>query len=227
MAASSVPSHTNQRITLAVDAVIFTVERGDLKVLLIQMKKAPFEGRWAFPGGLIDHSETTEHAARRVLKTQTGVNDVYLEQLATFDEPTRDPIGRVVSVAYFALVPRLGVELHTTEKYADVRWWNVSRLPKLAYDHGQIAQVALARLRAKLEYTNVVWSLLDEEFTLTELQRIYEVILGRTLDKRNFRKKLLGLGLLASTKKRRKGEAFRPAELYRFKQRKPMMIEML
>lgn len=217
----AMPRHpSSQDIKVAVDAVIFTVREGRLHVLLIQMKKKPFTGRWAIPGGLLEDGETSEKAARRVLRTQTGLGDVFLEQLATFDDPKRDPFGRVISVASFALVPAEGVRLRTTEKYADVRWWPVSGLPALAYDHAEMLEYALARLRAKLQYANVAWSLLPEQFTLSALQSVYECILGRTLDKRNFRKKILSLGLLADTGKVTKGEAHRPAALYRFRTRK-------
>jgi 8-oxo-dGTP diphosphatase len=218
---------SSQNIKVAVDAAIFTVEDGVCKTLLIQMRKAPFEGRWAFPGGLIEDGETCLAAARRILGSATGVKDCYLEQLATFDAPDRDPLGRVVSVAHFALMPSAGVALRTTEKYADVRWWPVAKLPPLAYDHRAVAEVALGRIRAKLEYTNVVWSLLPKEFTLAELQAVDEAILGRRLDKRNFRKKVLASKLLVSTGKHRAGGAHRPAELFAFKARKLAHIELL
>ena len=224
MSASS-KNRTNVRV--AVDAVIFTVDEDKLKVLLIEMKKKPYTGKWAFPGGEILPGETTEKAARRILSTQTGVSQVYLEQLATFDEPSRDTLGRVISVAYFALIPSADVKLKTTERYADVRWWTATQLPKLAYDHNEMAKVAIDRLRAKLEYTNVVWSLLPERFTLTTLQRTYEAILGRDMDKRNFRKKILSLGLLTATGGKTEGETHRPAALYRFKRRELAQVEML
>lgn len=217
----------SQNIRIAVDAVIFTVRQGELQALLIQMKKQPYQGQWAFPGGLIENQETTEEAARRILEAQTGVKKVYLEQLATFDDPKRDVLGRVLSVVYFALIPDTNVELRTTDKYEDVRWWSMKKLPHLAYDHGHVAKVALARLRAKLEYTNIVWSLLPPEFTLTELQTTYENILGQSLDKRNFRKKILVLNLLEETGKKRTGQRHRPAELYRFTQRKLVQVEIL
>ena len=218
---------SRQDIRLAADAAIFTVKDGRLHVLLIKMKKKPYEGRWTLPGGLLDDGETTEGAARRVLRTQTGVKDAYLEQLATFDAPKRDPFGRVVSVAYFALLPGEGVELRTTDKYAGVKWQDVAKAPKLAYDHDLIFATAVARLRAKLEYTNVVWNLLPQAFTLSELQGVYEAILGRPLDKRNFRKKILSLGLLKSTGKKRAEGAHRPAELYAFRRRELSYIDVL
>lgn len=222
------PSHPSaQDIKVACDAAIFTLKDGALQLLLIQMKKKPHAGKWAMPGGLIGERETTEAAARRILKTQTGVGEAYLEQLGTFDDPKRDPLGRVVSVAYYALIPSEGVRLATTGKYAAVRWWPVAKLPPLAYDHGAIAKTALERLRAKLGYTNVVWSLLPKEFTLQRLQDSYEGILGRGLDKRNFRKKILSLGLLEETGRTERGGAHRPAALYRFKKRGLVYLDIL
>ncbi len=219
--------HDKQNIWVAVDAVIFTVLHGKLHALLIQMKKHPYEGQWAFPGGLIGEQETTEQAARRILKTQTGVEHVFLEQLATFDDPRRDIFGRVISVAYYALVPSEHVLLKTTDRYADVAWRPVDELPKLAYDHSQIAEVAVKRLRSKLEYTNVAWSLLPMTFSLTELQNVYEAILDRKFDKRNFRKKLLSLHLLVASGKKQQGSAHRPAELYKFRERILVTVHIL
>lgn len=205
-----------QNIKVATDAVIFTVRRGELMALLIQMKKAPYAGKWAVPGGIIGQTETSEQAARRILTTQTGVSDAHLEQLATFDDPKRDKLGRVISVAYVALVASEKVVLQTTDKYADVRWWPAGKLPPLAYDHKKVVAVAVERLRSKLEYTNVAWSLLPKAFTLSELQDTYEVILGRAMDKRNFRRKVLELGLVETTGEKSQGGAHRPAELFRF-----------
>jgi len=216
-----------QNIKVAVDTVIFSVRDGRLMALLIQMKKKPFTGQWAFPGGLLGDGQTALTAARQVLKTQTGVSRVYLEQLATFDDLRRDPLGRVVSIAYFALVASADLKLRTTGKYADVRWWPADRLPPLAYDHRHIARVALDRLRAKLGYTNIAWSILPPEFTFAEMQSAYEAILGRPLDKRNFRKKALALRLIAPTGKKTSGRTHRPAELFRFRSRKPAIVEVL
>ncbi|MFA5185295.1 MAG: NUDIX domain-containing protein [Patescibacteria group bacterium] len=217
----------DQRIGVAVDSVIFTIKDGRLMVLLIKMKKKPYFDTWAFPGGLIEQNETTEHAARRILKEQTGVADVYLEQLGTFDEPKRDKAARVVSVAYFALVPEAELELLVNDKYEEARLWTVDRLPKFAYDHESMAETAILRLRAKLEYTNIAWSLLPEDFTLTKLQQTYESIMGRPLDKRNFRRKILSLGLIKPTGSKQSGGKHRPAQLYHFKDRKLVYMDIL
>ncbi len=221
------PQPAAQNIKVATDAVIFTVRNGGLMALLIQMKKEPYAGKWAVPGGIIEQDETSERAARRILKTQTGVTDAHLEQLATFDDPKRDRLGRVVSVAYVALVASEKVVLKTTEKYADVRWWGTGKLPPLAYDHKVIVAVAVSRLRAKLEYTNVAWSLLPKTFTLSQLQDTYEVILGRALDKRNFRRKILDLRIVEATGEKSQGGAHRPAELFQFAERKTAYANIL
>jgi 8-oxo-dGTP diphosphatase len=213
---------TDQRLKLAVDNCIFTLLDGRLHVLLIQMKKKPFEGMWALPGGLIAEGEGLRDAAARILREQTGVERVYLEQLYTFDESGRDPGGRVVSVAYFSLIPPVGLELKTTAKYHAVRFWNCHEtLPRLAYDHDEILAKALARLQSKVQYTNVMWSLLPPIFTLRQLQAAYETVLNRHLDKRNFRKKILSLGLLKTSGEKSRGGRHRPAMLYRFSSREP------
>ena len=209
----------------AVDVVIFSIDAGALTALLVQVREGPFAGSWAFPGGLVQMRESLEDAARRELSVKTGLGGIYLEQLCTFGDPERDPRARVVSTAYFALVPAKQM-LGRSDKYADVAWFPVDRLPRLAYDHDRIARAALDRLRAKLAYTNLVYGLLPAEFTLGELQDIYEIILGRRLDRRNFRKKILASGLLRQLPRQRRGP-HRPATLYRFAQRRPMMVEML
>lgn len=220
--------HTStQNIKIAVDTAIVTIKKGALHVLLIQMKKAPFEGTWALPGGLLQEEETTTTAASRILKTQTGVTDVFLEQLATFDDVERDPAGRVVSVAYYALLPDQEIQLKTTHKYADVRWWPVKKLPPLAYDHKKLVKEAMNRITSKIQYTNIVWSLLPREFTLTELQQVYEIILGKTLDKRNFRKRIEDLELIKPSGKMRTGMAHRPAALYQFKHCKIEYVQVM
>lgn len=217
----------HQQIRVAVDNCIFTVHHGRLEVLLIRMKKSGFEDRWALPGGLIDDGERLDDAAARILKLQTGVSDVYLEQLYTFDARSRDPSGRVISVGYFSLVPRHQLELRTTEKYADIRFWDVDSLPEpLAYDHGEIVDAASKRLAAKVQYTNCIWSLLPEKFTLSELQAAYETVLSRALDKRNFRKKILSLGIVSPSGERSTGGRHRPAMLYRFDNRAAEMVEV-
>lgn len=216
-----------QNVKVAVDNCIFTVVDGRLKVLLIKMRKKPFGGMWALPGGLIDEGESLRDAAARILKEQTGVEGLYLEQLYTFDGRTRDPEGRVVSVAYYSLVPPVGLALGTTPKYEAVRFWDCNERPReLAYDHEAILGYAQARLQAKVQYTNVMWSLLPPRFTLRELQTAYEGVLSRSLDKRNFRKKILSLGLLRASGQKSKGDRHRPAMLYQFASQAPTAVEV-
>lgn len=211
---------------VAVDAVLFTISDSTLKALLVKIKQGPFVGHWAFPGGLVHAGEELDEAARRELCEKTGVSDLYLEQLYTFGEASRDPTAHTVSVAYFALVPPGVDTLSRGDKYADVSWAPVYALPSLAYDHNAIADYALQRLRAKLSYTNIVYSLLPSEFTLADLQELYEIILHQPLDRRNFRRKILALGLLKALPKTRRG-AHRPATLYAFTQRSPMNVAVL
>jgi len=223
----AIADSTNQtHPRVAVDAVLFTIAGGALKALLVKIKKGPFTGRWAFPGGLVQVGESLDDAARRELYEKTGVRDLYLEQLYTFGDARRDPTAHTVAVAYFALVPDPGGTLRSGEKYADIGWFPVRQLPRLAYDHNAIAAYALQRLQAKLGYTNIVYSLLPHEFTLAEIQEIYEVILDQRLDRRNFRRKVLALGLLRALPKTRRG-AHRPATLYAFTRRSPMNVEVL
>lgn len=213
-------------IRVAVDIVIFTVKENALQVILIQMQKKPFTGMWAFPGGVINPRESLDDAAIRELRQKTGVSNVYLEQLYTFGEPKRDPYGRVISVVYFALILSEGIDLKTIEKYSDIRWFDVRNLPRLAYDHREIARYALKRLQWKVEYTNVVYSLLPKYFTLSELQEVYEVILARKLDRRNFQRKIKSINIVRPTKKSQTGK-HRPAVLYEFAARKPRLVEVI
>jgi 8-oxo-dGTP diphosphatase len=200
-------------LRLTVDVVIFTVQGGALQVLLVRRGIDPFRGAWAIPGGFLTGEESLEDAARRELREETSFDQVYLEQLFTFGDPGRDPRGRVVTVAYYALVPGDRVPAAGTDA-AEARWWPVSALPApLAFDHERILEVALARLRAKLEYAPVGFELLPERFTLTELQSVHEAILGRPLDKRNFRKRMEAHPALRPLDDWRRAPAGRPARL--------------
>jgi 8-oxo-dGTP diphosphatase len=180
-----------ERPSVTVDIVILTVSEQDLKVLLIRRKMPPYQGLWAMPGGFVGIRESLDEAARRELGEETGVEDVYLEQLYTFGNPDRDPRTRVITVAYFALLEAGKVRtLRAGTDAGEVTWWSMYKLPDLAFDHRQILDYTLQRLRGKLGYSNIAYKLLPEKFTLTELQRVYEVILDEKLDKRNFRKSL-------------------------------------
>jgi 8-oxo-dGTP diphosphatase len=215
-----------KEIGVAVDLAVFTVQHARLELLLIRMKRPPFDGRWALPGGRIRADETVEQAAVRELSEKTSLHDVYQEQLRTFSAPDRDPQGRCITVAHLALIPPT-TELRTTDKYSAIGWFPADKLPPLAFDHREIAAYAVQRLRAKLEYTNIVYSLLPHPFTLGELQQAYEAILGRPLDTRNFRKRITAVGLVDETGAIRGGGAHRPARLFRFRVRRPVELSAL
>jgi 8-oxo-dGTP diphosphatase len=206
-------------LRLTVDLVIFTVRDESLQVLLVQRGVAPFTGRWALPGGFVREDESLESAARRELEEETGVRDLYLEQLYTFGDPNRDPRGRVITVTYFALIAADRRALVPGTDAAAARWWPAGTPPPLAFDHRQILDYAVERLRNKLEYTTVGFQLLPRKFTLTQLQRIYQAILGRALDKRNFRRKMELLDILTPLAERAQDGASRPAQLYSFSAR--------
>ena len=199
---------------VTVDVVIFTIQQRVLKVLLVKRKIAPFKGQFAIPGGFVLENEDLDQAALRELKEETGVSDVYLEQLYSFGKPDRDPRGRVVTIAYFALISA-DRKLKAGSDAAEAAWFPMDDLPPLAFDHATILNYALERLRNKLEYTTVGFQLLPEKFTLTELQEVYTAILGKELDKRNFRRKMSVLKILKPLPEYRRGGQ-RPAQLYRF-----------
>ncbi len=200
-----------------VDAVVFglDLDEGVLKVLLIERGREdePFHESWALPGGFIDMDEDLEDALRRELREETGLDVSYVEQLYTFGKPGRDPRGRVISTAYLALVRPTEVQGADDARAAE--WKPVKDLPPLAFDHEDILKVGLQRLRSKVRWQPVGFGLLPSEFTLTQLQRVYEIILGRSLDKRNFRRKLGRFGVLDKTA-HKVAEKGRPAHLYSF-----------
>jgi len=201
---------------ISVDVVIFALREDDLQVLLVQRRYPPFAGQWAIPGGFVEAGESLEAAARRELKEETGVRQVYLEQLYTFGDPKRDLRGRVVTVAYLALVPA-PLAIQAGDDACDARWWSVYQLPPLAFDHAKIIKYALQRLRYKLEYTAAGFQLLPPSFTLTKIQLAYQVVLGVPLDKRNFRRRIAQAGILEETGALTMSRG-RPAKLYRFRE---------
>lgn len=216
-----------RRPLVAVDIVVFAIRDGALYVALIRRAMPPFEGKWAIPGGFVLPEETLDHAAKRELREEAGirVSNEYLEQLFTFGDVHRDPRGRVISVTYLALIHGELVEPRGGSDAADARWWSVDALPPLAFDHTEILSYALQRLRYKLEYTNVVYALLPERFTFTQLQSAYEAILGKPLDKRNFRKKIVALEFVKPTHQWQRVGKGRPAQLWRFTKREPVMVK--
>jgi 8-oxo-dGTP diphosphatase len=203
---------------VTVDIVVFTIQQHHLRVLLIQRKQPPYDHMWAIPGGFIREGETLQEAAGRRLWEETNVSNIYLEQLHAFGRPDRDPRARVITVAYSALVSEDRLRPEARANAEDVRWFDVTQLPELAFDHGDIVQTALQRLKDRLENSPIAFQLLPPKFTLTELQRVYELILGRMLDKRNFRKKILGTNLLEDLGETKMEGFHRPAQLYAFKQ---------
>lgn len=214
------------RPALAVDCVVFGLdEQHSLKVLLIQRKIPPFEGEWALPGGFVRVNESLEDAARRELKEETGLEDVFLEQLYTFGSVDRDPRDRVVTVAYYALV---NLQDYTVQAATDARqaaWFEVDKGVAIAFDHPQILDTALARLRGKVRYEPIGFELLPEKFTFFQLQKLYETVLGIELDKRNFRKKFLKMDLLQELDEFQTNAPHRAAKLYAFDREKYQQLK--
>jgi 8-oxo-dGTP diphosphatase len=217
--------HSQERPFVTVDVLVFTILEDQLKVALIKRAIPPYKNRWAIPGGFVHANESLEQAARREIEEEAGVHNVFLEQLYTFGDPDRDPRGRVITVAYYALVPGERLTLTASTDAAEARWFAVDELPRLAFDHSKIVQVALERLRGKLEYSNIAYALLPAQFRLSELQKVYEIILDTKLDKRNFRKKILSLGLLEATPQVDRSGAHRPAQLFRFKKKEVLFFK--
>jgi len=199
------------------DIVIFTIRNDELKVLLIKRALPPHKNEWALPGGFINLEESLEEGARRELEEETGVSGVYLEQLYTFGKPDRDPRERVITVAYYALIPSDKIEIQAGSDAEGVSWFGMQELPDLAFDHKEILKMAHQRLTAKLDYSTIAFQFMPTQFTLSELQQVYELILREPIDKRNFRKRILSLNLIKETGKERKAGAHRPARLYRVK----------
>lgn len=217
-----IPPQKNIRFAvIATDVVIFTIRDQQLQVLLIPINSAYFKNLQGFPGGMILPEETADDSVRRHMKVKADVESPsYMEQLYCFSAIDRDPRGRVVSVAYIALIPAKRAE--AVARHAI--WANVRKLPPLAYDHNKIAEAALERLESKLKYSTIGRHFLPALFTLTELQRVHEIALGQKLDKRNFRKKILSLQLLEPSGKMKKGGRSRPAELYRFTKNQDLIV---
>jgi len=213
------------RPALTVDAVVFAFDDQDLKVLLIQRALAPFLGKWALPGGFVHMEEALEKAVRRELQEEAGLSNVFLEQLYTFGEPNRDPRGRTVSVAYYALVKLADHRLAAATDARDAAWFGLTDLPPLAFDHERIVEAARRRLQGKVRYQPIGFELLPKKFTLSQLQHLYETVLERPLDKRNFRKKILAMGLLIDTREIQQDVSHRAARLFAFDQKKYQALE--
>jgi len=214
-----------ERPSVTVDVLFFTVKENKLHILLIKRAAWPHKGFWALPGGFVNMDEDLEIAAAREIYEECGVKNLFLEQLFTFGNPKRDPRTRVITVAYYALAPSTEIKNIQEDEVSDAKYFPIDDLPKLAFDHKEIIKVGFERLRNKIGYSNIVFGLLPKEFSLSEVQNIYEAIYGRKIDKRNFRKWMLSSGLLVSTGKKMSGSAHRPALLYKFAKREVVVID--
>lgn len=210
-------SYTYPHPALTTDIVIFTIHNERLELLLIRRASEPFQDHWALPGGFVAIDEDLEACALRELAEETGVTGVYLEQLYTFGAPGRDPRERVISVAYYALVPPGRINIRAASDASDVAWFALDALPPLAFDHRAIVNMAHERLKAKLDYSTIALQFMPEKFTLGELQQVYETITGENLDKRNFRKRVMALDCITDTGTSRRNGGHRPARLYAVK----------
>jgi 8-oxo-dGTP diphosphatase len=209
--------HEFEKPSLTVDCVVFGYDLETLNVLLVNRKDTPFQNYWALPGGFLNvQTETFEDTATRVLATKTGLTGLYMEQLYTFGNIHRDERGRVISVAYFSLVNPHKYQITNGFMNHDTRWFDLKKIPNLAFDHAKIVAIAHERLQNKVRYQPIGFELLDKEFTLPELQRLYETILGKTIDRRNFRKKMLELGIIKATGERKTGTPNRQPDIYEF-----------
>jgi 8-oxo-dGTP diphosphatase len=211
--------------SVSTDIVIFTIQEEQLKVLLIRRLSEPFKNGWALPGGFVEIDEDLEQAALRELQEETGIRGVYLEQLYTFGQPDRDPRERVITVAYYSLVPIDRLSVGAASDARELGWFGIDQLPELAFDHRTIISKAKQRLTAKLDYSTIALQFMPSKFTLSELQRVYEIIHGEALDKRNFRKRVMAYGCMEDTGDVSRNGSHRPARLYTLKS--PGQVEFI
>ena len=205
-----------QSIKLSVDAVVFGYEAGEISVLLIKRKYKPFIGKWAIPGGFVLQEETLEAAVERELQEETGIKINYLEQLYTFGNPDRDPRGRIISIAYFGLIRPNAFKIFASTDADDVQWFSINQLPELSFDHKEILEIAIKRLQGKITYEPIGFELLDSKFPFSDLEKLYSTLLGRQVDRRNFRKKILSLNVLDELDEKISKGSGRPANLFQF-----------
>lgn len=201
---------------ITTDCIVFGYSEGELKVLLIKRKIDPFKGMWAIPGGFMEGEETVEDTAFRELQEETGVKDIYLEQFHTFSAPGRDPRGRAVSVAFFALINSDKFHLAASEDASDAKWWPAYKIPHLAFYQNDMYQKALEALRLAVKTRPLAFELLPKEFTLTQLQKLYEQVFNISIDKRNFRRKIAKMEFICPSGSKQEGEKHRPALLYHY-----------
>ena len=213
-------SYKYPRPALTTDCIIFGFDEVELKVLLIERGIEPFKGQWAFPGGFVNMDETTDEGAKRELFEETGLKNVFIEQLFTFSDVDRDPRGRVISVAYYALVNLKDHDAIAGDDAAKAKWFSVKDIPSLAFDHEKIFRTAMYRLKGKIRYQPIGFELLPIKFTLSDLQHLYELVLEIKLDKRNFRKKILKMDLLIELDEKQENVAHKAATFYKFNKTK-------
>lgn len=216
---------SEQSIKLSVDAVVFGYEEGNISVLLIKRKYTPFKEQWAIPGGFVANNESLEDAVERELFEETGIKINYLEQLYTFGKPDRDPRGRVVSIAYFGLVRPNAFKIYASTDAEQVQWFNINELPKLSFDHKEILKTAIERLQGKITYEPIGFELLDKKFPFSDLEKLYTTLLGREIDRRNFRKKIVGINILDELDEKVSKGSGRPANLFMFNQQRYFQLK--
>jgi 8-oxo-dGTP diphosphatase len=216
---------SKQSIKLSVDAVVFGYEEENISVLLIKRKYDPFKGQWAIPGGFVINNESLEEAVERELFEETGIKINYLEQLYTFGKPDRDPRGRVVSIAYFGLVRPNAFKIYASTDAEQAQWFNINELPKLSFDHKEILKTAIERLQGKITYEPIGFELLDKKFPFSDLEKLYTTLLGREIDRRNFRKKIVGLNVLDELDEKVSKGSGRPANLFQFNQKRYFQLK--
>jgi 8-oxo-dGTP diphosphatase len=214
------------KLLVTTDIVIFTIRENKLEVLLVKRKIPPFKDNWALPGGFVRIKESLEETAKRELEEETGIKNVYLEQLFSFGDPKRDPRGRVITVAYMALVNSENIKLKATTDVSDAQWFSVNKIPSLAFDHKKILEYSLKRIKWKFEYTTVAFSLLPGKFTLSQIQKIYEIVFNKKFDKRNFAKKILSLNILKE-EGINTDVSYRPPKIYSLKKDIGDIVEII
>lgn len=208
--------HKYEKPSVTADIVIYTIQNDELKILLVKRGIEPFKDKWAIPGGFVRIHESLENAAKRELEEETGVKDVYLEQLYSFGDPKRDPRGRVITIAYMALINSEKIKIKAATDASEVQWFSIKKIHSLAFDHKKILDYSLKRLKWKFEYTTVAFSLLPKKFAISQIQKIYEIVFNKQFDKRNFAKKILSLDILKE-EEIKKDVSHRPPMLYSLK----------
>ncbi len=208
-----------KKFHVALDCIIFGFDSQELKLLCIKRDFEPEKGKWSLMGGFLKEEEDIDQAAERVLFRLTGLKEIYLEQLQAYGERTRDPAGRVISIAYYSLIDSVKFDQQISRKF-DARWFSLDHLPHLVFDHQAMVEKAIRRLQRKCRTQPVGFELLPEKFTLPQLQLLYEEIFGCTFDKRNFRKKILSMGILKKLEEKDKGGSRKGAYLFRFDKQK-------